>query len=243
MTGQLTAEDLRRYSRHLLLPGFGVEGQVRLLHASALLVGLGRQGMAASLYLAAAGVGRLGLVEPEDGEGLDFVHYSSCGEESALAGAAPRRLQALNPAVRVEEYLQASMADLVARYDVVVGCVRSARWRQELNRLCLAQGKPLVGAAVRGWEGHAFTMVPGEGPCWNCVFPDDSDGVLTEGLGSLVAGAVGILQATEAIKVLLGLGEPLSRRYLFLDGMTGRFRQVKCHVDPGCPYCSGQKGE
>jgi adenylyltransferase/sulfurtransferase len=124
-----------------------------------------------------------------------------------------------------------------------VGCVGSARWRQELNRLCLAGGKPLVGATVRGWEGRVLTVVPGEGPCWNCAFPDDSDGPITGGLGILVAGAMGVLQAALALKILLDLGDLLSGRYLSFDGMTGRFREVECHTDPGCPYCSGQKGE
>ena len=163
--------------------------------------------------------------------------------QAMSTGSPVRRLRALNPAVEVEEYPQASVADLVASYDVIVGCVSLARWRRELNLLCLAYGKPLVGAAVRGWEGRALTMLPGKGPCWNCAFPDDSDALVTEGLGSLVAGAMGIVQATEAIKVLLGLGEPLSGRYLSFDGMTGRFRLVRCYADPGCPYCSGQKGE
>lgn len=239
---QLTEQDLKRYSRHLVLPGFGVEGQNRLLSSSALVVGLGQQGLAASLYLAAAGVGHLGLVEPEEGERPEFVRYAG-GAGVLPVGAVRRRLEELNPAVRVDQYLGTGMEDLVARYDVVVACVRAARRREELNRFCLAHRRPLVGAVVRGWEGHAFTVLPGEGPCWHCVFPDDSDALLTEGLGLLVAGALGILQATEAIKVLLGLGDPLSGRYLSLDGMTGRLRQVKCRVDPGCPCCSGPRGE
>lgn len=243
MTVQLTEQDRQRYSRHLVLPGYGTEGQLRLLASSALVVGLGHQGLATSLYLAAAGVGRLGLVEPEEGEDLGLVRYPPVSGGAARAGAVPRRLQALNPAVRVDEYLGTSMADLVGRYDVVVACVLSSRWRRELNRLCLAARKPLVGAVVQGWEGLALTVLPGQGPCWHCVFPRDSDALITEGLGSLVAGALGIVQATEAIKVLLGLGQPLSRSYLSLDGMTGRLRLVKCQADPGCPFCSGSKGE
>lgn len=242
MTPVLTREDMERYGRHLLLPGFGVEGQRRLLRSAAVVVGLGRQGLAASLYLAAAGVGRLGLVDPEEGESLAHVHYPVWGGDVAGTGAS-RRLRALNPAVDVDEYVGTDIAGLVPRYDVIVGCVGSARWRQELNRLCLAGGKPLVGATVRGWEGRVLTVVPGEGPCWNCAFPDDSDGPITGGLGILVAGAMGVLQAALALKILLDLGDLLSGRYLSFDGMTGRFREVECHTDPGCPYCSGQKGE
>jgi molybdopterin/thiamine biosynthesis adenylyltransferase len=235
----LTQEELQRYGRHLLLPGFGVDGQLRLKRSSVLVVGLGRQGLAASLYLAAAGVGRLGLADPEGGGNFARMPRPSWGQE--LVG--PEQLRALNPGVEVDEYLGTDMADLVSRYDVVVGCVGSARWRRELNRLCLAGGKPLVGAMVLGWEGRLLAVMPGEGPCWNCAFPRDSDGLPTGELGTLVAGAMGILQATMAIKVLLELGEQMSGRYLSFDGMTGRFRQVECRADPGCPYCSGQKGE
>lgn len=238
----LTQEELERYGRHLLLPGFGVDGQLRLRRSSVLVVGLGRQGLAASLYLAAAGVGRLGLADPEGGADFASMPRPSWGEDAVVTGV-PQQLRALNPGVEVDEYVGADMADLVSRYDVVVGCVGSARWRQELNRLCLAGGKPLVGAAVVGWEGQLLTVVPGEGPCWNCAFPQDSDGLPTGELGCLVAGAMGILQATVAIKLLLDLGEQMSGRYLSFDGMTGRFRQVECRADPGCPYCSGQKGE
>lgn len=238
----LSEEELRRYSRHVALPGFGVDGQRKLLSSSALVVGLGQQGLAASLYLAAAGVGRLGLVEPEDGEGPRFVQYAG-GVRPPAAGEVRRRLQELNPAVRVDQYLGAVMSDLVSRYDVVVACVGTAKLRTELNRLCLERRRPLVSAAVRGWEGRALTVLPGEGPCWCCVFPDDADAAVTEGLGLLVAGALGMVQAAEAIKVLLGLGDPLSGRYLSVDGMTGRLRQVKCRTDPGCPCCSGARGE
>lgn len=244
MSLRLSEEELKRYSRHLLLPNFGVEGQGRLLRASALIVGLGQQGSAAALYLAAAGIGKLGLVEPESSEDADVVRYPSCRRDAALAGSVSRRLRGLNPGVRVEEYRTVD-PELVGAYDLVVGCVRTVRMRRELNHLCLAQGRPLVAAAVWGWEGQAFTVLPGKGPCWRCAAPGDRDGSWESltGMMGAVAGAMGILQATEVIKLLLGVGEPLARRTLFFDGLTGRFRQAECSRDPGCPFCSGTKGE
>jgi len=251
MAVELKEEELKRYSRHLLLPGFGREGQIRLGRASVLVAGTGIQGGAAALYLAAAGVGRLGIWEPEtaDDPDVDPAARADLGWGTLLK----ERLQALNPAVRVDvcpggvdERTVPCLREWLLPYDMIAGCVRSPRVRYRLVQLAVEMGKTLVQAAVWGWEGQMATTVPGRGPCWHCLVPfarDRERAGAASRLEGPVAGAMGILQATELIKMTVGIGQPPVGSSVYFDGYTGRFQLIGFTADPACPICSGQKGE
>lgn len=250
----LTEDEVIRYSRQIVLPEVGGEGQARLAGGSVLVVGAGGLGSPAALYLAAAGVGRLGLV---DGDRVDLsnlqrqILHSTDDIGRAKVASARRKLAALNPSVAVETHpfrvTPENATDLISGYDLVVSGVDNPETRYVLNDTCVSLGKPLVEAGVLGFRAFLMTVLPGRGPCYRCVFPEPpppgrAPSCAEAGVIGALVGALGSLQALEAIKVLVGAGETFTGRLLTIDGLSGRFRTVTWPRNPACPACAGVEG-
>jgi len=245
-----TEEQIERYSRHILLPEVGGAGQRKLLASSAFVVGAGGLGSPALLYLAAAGVGRLGVA---DGDAVDLSNLHrqilhrvrDLGRNKALS--ARDALRALNPDCEVDVVAERLSAANVRRtlrgYDVVLDGSDNFPTRFLVADCCRLEGIPLVSAAVIALEGQLMTILPGEGnSCYRCFLPEPPPPGLVPscqeaGVLGAVAGVMGTLQATEALKVLLGIGEVLSHRLLVYDAFEGRFRTAERAPDPACPLC------
>ena len=243
-------QQLLRYSRHILLPEFGVEGQDKLLRSHVLVVGAGGLGSPAALYLASAGVGRLTLV---DGDEVDLTNLQrqilhvtgSVGRPKVDSGRDA--LVALNPDVEViacQERLEGFRLDaLVAATDLVLDCTDNFATRHAINRACVAHRKPLVsGAAVR-FDGQisVFDLRRADSPCYSCLFPEDAGAeelrCAVMGVFAPVTGIVGTVQAAEALKVLAGVGAPLVGRLVILDALAMEWRVIRLKKDPGCKVC------
>ncbi|MQL50762.1 molybdopterin-synthase adenylyltransferase MoeB [Desulfofundulus thermobenzoicus] len=244
----LTQEQEKRYQRNILLPGVGVEGQVKLLQSGVLLVGAGGLGSPAAFYLAAAGVGRLGLVDADvvDLSNLQRQILHRTGDIGRPKVESARdKLVALNPDVQVEVFPErlsaASAVSLIERYDLVVDCTDNFATRFLLNETCLALGKPFIYGGVLAFAGNLMTIIPGAGPCLRCIFPVEPEqgvpGCAELGVLGAVPGIIGTLQATEAIKYLLGLGELLTGRLLTFDALSMTFYEVSVQQNPDCPAC------
>jgi len=248
----LGREEIARYARHLVLPEVTIEGQRRLRRSSVLLVGAGGLGSPAALYLAAAGVGRVGIVDfdlvDESNLQRQILHDTGWVGRSKLESAADR-LAALNPYVRVETHPVALTRDnalpLLARYDVVVDGTDNFETRYLTNDACYFLGKPNVYGSVFRFEGQASVFWPDRGPCYRCLFPEPPPPGLVPscaegGVLGVLPGVVGGIQATEAIKILLGVGEPLVGRLLLYDALALRFDELKLPRNPDCPLCSSR---
>ncbi len=248
------ADFLERYSRHLRLPEVGVEGQRRLQDASVLLAGAGGLGSPAAFYLAAAGVGHLRLADDDvvDRSNLQRqILHTEASIGTAKVESARERLAALNPRVRVEAVRERITADNVERLlegvDVVMDGSDNFPLRYLLNDACVKLRKPLVYGAVQRFEGQASVFDAGRHrghrPCYRCLFPEPpppqfAPSCAEAGVLGVLPGIVGLLQATEVIKLLLGLGEPLAGRLLQFDALSMRFREVRLAPDPDCPVCA-----
>jgi adenylyltransferase/sulfurtransferase len=249
--GAMTDEQLLRYSRHILLGEFGVEGQEKLLAAAALVVGAGGLGSPAALYLAAAGVGTLTLA---DGDAVDLTNLQrqilhttrSVGSSKTASGQAT--LANINPGVRVvpvPRRLEGEELDrLVASSSVVLDCSDNFATRHAVNRACVRHRKPLVsGAAVR-FDGQVsvFDLRKEASPCYHCLFPENAE--LEEercavmGVFAPLTGIIGTIQAAEALKLVAGIGETLQGRLLIVDALAMQWRSVKLARDASCPVCS-----
>jgi len=246
----LTAEQKLRYSRHLLIPEVGVAGQAKLLGSKALLIGAGGLGSPASLYLAAAGVGTIGIVD------FDVVDVSNLQRQilhttdrvgERKTESAKRSINALNPEIKVvahEEMLVAENVErIIAGYDVILDGTDTFETRYILNDAAVAAGIPVVHASVFRFEGQLTTFVPFEGPCYRCLYPTPpppelAPGCSVAGVLGVVPGILGLLQANEALKVLLGIGQTLAGRLLLFDALETEFTELKLRRDPNCPVCS-----
>lgn len=238
-----------RYSRQIMLPKVGVEGQERLREARVLVVGLGGLGSPVAMYLAAGGVGTLVLADFDavDLSNLQRQLLHTTGQIGASkVDSARRALAALNPHVRVEGFkgsvTEGSLPDLVEGTDLVVDACDNFATRYLVNRVCFRAGVPLVSGAAIRTEGQV-TVFSGKpnGPCYQCLYPEQADQEETCALNGVLAPVVGIIgsiQAAEALKVLIGMGEPLYGRLLLLDAMTMDFRAVRLRSDPKCPVCA-----
>jgi len=246
----LTPDELRRYSRHLLLPEVGVEGQLRLRSARVAIVGLGGLGSPLGLYLAAAGVGTLRLIEDDrvDASNLQRQVLYATGDVGRFKlEAAAERLAGVNPLVRLErtpERLTARNAvELLARADVVCDGSDNFPTRYLLNDACVKLGLPSVYGSILRFAGQVSVFWGARGPCYRCLFPQAPPAGAVPSCGEagvlgVLPGVVGALQATEALKLLLGIGEPLLGRLLLFDALRGRFRELALRKSPDCPVCS-----
>ncbi len=247
--GRLTAEERIRYSRHLLLPDVGERGQRRLKESRVLVVGAGGLGSPVSLYLAAAGVGEIGLAEFDrvDRSNLQRqILYGTSDIGSPKLVAAVRRLHDLNPGVRVAAHDgpldSGNVGRIVPGYDLVVDGTDNFATRYLVNDACVRSGIPNVHGSVYRFEGQASVFVPGEGPCYRCLFrdppaPGEVPSCGEGGVLGVLPGLVGLIQATETLKLLLGVGQPLVGRLLVIDALALEFREVSVERDPGCPTC------
>ena len=245
----LSREQIARYSRQLILPELGVRGQERLLASSALLVGAGGLGSPAALYLAAAGVGTLGIIDPE-AVALSNLHRQVLHDARAVGRpkvrSAQERLAALNPDVAVrahqERLTAANALELVSGYDMVLDGSDNFPTRYLVNDACVLAGRWLVHGGVVRLRGQVLTVRPRHSACLRCVFPepprpDDIPSCQAAGVVGTAAGVIGSLMAHEALKVLAGIGEPLTDRLLVFDGHRSRMREVAVRRDPGCAVC------
>jgi molybdopterin/thiamine biosynthesis adenylyltransferase/rhodanese-related sulfurtransferase len=248
-TSGMTAEQRERYSRHTLLPEVGVDGQLKLLNAKVLLLGAGGLGAPTALYLAAAGVGTIGLVDDDvvDASNLQrqVIHNT---ERIGMPKTASARIfiEGLNPDVEVVEHngrLDASnILDVIRDYDIVVDGADNFPTRYLLNDASVRTGKPVVSASILGFDGQISTFVPHEGPCYRCLYPTPPPAELApscsaNGVLGVMAGTMGTLQANEVIKLILGAGEPLVGRLLLYEALGTRFTELKVRRDPNCPIC------
>ncbi len=245
----MTPEQRDRYSRHTLLPEVGVEGQLKLLNAKVLLLGAGGLGAPTALYLAAAGIGTLGLVDDDvvDASNLQrqVIHNTERIGESKT-GSARKTIEALNPDVNVVEYnirLDASnILDVIRDYDVIVDGADNFPTRYLLNDATVRLRKPVVSASILSFDGQISTFLPFEGPCYRCLYPTPPPAELApscsaNGVLGVMAGTMGTLQANEVIKLVLGVGDPLIGRLLLYEALGTRFTELKVRRDPECPIC------
>jgi len=243
-------EEIRRYSRHLIMPEFGMEGQRRMKEGSVLLIGAGGLGSPLALYLAAAGVGHIGLVDfdvvDESNLQRQIVHgTSTLGVRKTES--ARRRLQDLNPHTEVttyEEQITSENAfELLRPYDVIVDGTDNFPTRYLTNDASVMLGKPNVYGSIFRFEGQATVFHPKEGgPCYRCLYPEPPPPGLVPscaegGVLGVLPGVIGTIQATEAIKLLAGIGEPLIGRLMLYDALAMRFRELKLRRNPECPVC------
>jgi sulfur-carrier protein adenylyltransferase/sulfurtransferase len=248
--GTFSRDELIRYSRHLLLPEVGLAGQKKLRASKVLLVGAGGLGSPAALYLAAAGVGEIGLVDFDrvDASNLQRqILYSTSDVGRPKMAAATDRITGLNPGVRLipheERLTSANALDILAPYDVVVDGTDNFPTRYLVNDACVMLGKPNVYGSIYRFEGQASVFDARVGPCYRCLFPEPPPPDLVPscaeaGVLGVLPGLVGTIQATETIKLLLKLGEPLVGRLLLFDALEMRFRELQLRKDPECVLCS-----
>lgn len=244
----LSSDELARYARHLALSEVGPAGQEKLRGARVLVVGAGGLGSPAALYLAASGIGTLGLVDCDrvDVSNLQRqVLFDTAGIGRLKSEAARERLLALNPCIRVIEHAvelrAANVLEVLRDYDVVLDGTDRLATRYVVSDACVILRKPLVSAAIHRFEGQAMTYLPGRGPCYRCLFPDATQAVVPNcaeaGVLGVLPGVMGALQATEAIKLVTGIGEPLIGRLLVYDALQMRFDEFRFTRRPECAAC------
>src|ERR1700738_3894953 len=245
----LTPDELARYSRHLILPEVGMEGQQRLKAARVLCVGTGGLGSPLAFYLAAAGIGTLGLVDFDvvDASNLQrqIIHSTKDIGRKKLDSAA-EKLTALNPALNVVKHetmlTSANALDILKDYDIVADGTDNFPTRYLVNDACVLLGKPNVYGSIFRLEGQASVFATKDGPCYRCLYPEPPPPGLVPscaegGVLGILPGLVGVMQATEVIKLILGQGEPLIGRLLLIDALNMKFRELKLRKNPDCPAC------
>jgi len=246
---ELSTDDLSRYSRHLILPEVGMEGQRRLKAARVLCVGTGGLGSPLALYLTAAGIGTLGLVDFDvvDSSNLQRqIIHSTKDIGRKKIDSAEEKLTALNPAIKIVKHetmlSSANALDIIKDYDIVADGTDNFPTRYLVNDACVLLGKPNVYGSIFRFEGQASVFATEAGPCYRCLYPEPPPPGLVPscaegGVLGILPGLVGVIQATEAIKLILGKGEPLIGRLLLVDALNMRFRELKLRKNPECPVC------
>src|SRR5437588_3276313 len=248
----LSPQEVARYSRHLIMPEVALEGQKRLKASSVLLIGAGGLGSPLGLYLAASGVGRIGLVD------FDVVDFSNL-QRQILHGtpdvgrpklqSARDRLQAINPGVRIDLYetrlTSANALSIFEPYDIIIDGTDNFPTRYLVNDACVLLGKPNVYGSIFRFDGQASVFHPPQGPCYRCLYPEppppgEVPSCAEGGVLGILPGLIGCIQATEAVKLLLGKGEPLIGRLLLYDALQMTFQEFKVRRNPKCPMC-GEK--
>ncbi len=246
---KLSQEEFRRYGRHLIMPEVGLDGQTKLKASSVLLIGAGGLGSPLGLYLAAAGVGRIGIVD------FDVVDYSNLQRQILHSTndvgrpkleSAKERINGVNPHVHVETYhtqlTSENALDIIRDYDVVVDGTDNFPTRYLVNDACVLLKKPNVYGSIFRFEGQASVFYAEEGPCYRCLYAEPPPPGLVPscaegGVLGVLPGIIGTIQATETIKLLVGIGKPLIGRLLLLDALTMQFRELKLRKNPDCPIC------
>jgi adenylyltransferase/sulfurtransferase len=246
---ELSTDDLSRYSRHLILPEVGMEGQRRLKAARVLCVGTGGLGSPLALYLTAAGIGTLGLVDFDvvDSSNLQRqIIHSTKDIGRKKIDSAEEKLSALNPAINIVKHetmlSSANALDILKDYDIVADGTDNFPTRYLVNDACVLLGKPNVYGSIFRFEGQASVFATEEGPCYRCLYPEPPPPGLVPscaegGVLGILPGLVGVIQATEVIKLILGKGDSLIGRLLLVDALNMRFRELKLRKNPECPVC------
>lgn len=244
-----TDDQITRYSRHILLPEVGGKGQKKLSQAKVFIVGAGGLGCPVAYYLAAAGIGTIGIIDSDvvDLSNLQrqiLHHTTDVGHSKVLS--AKEKIASLNPDVRVQTYEERftsrNARELIHDYDVVIDGVDNFPAKFLINDACYMENKPLVHGGILRFEGRAFTIIPGQSACYRCIFkqPPPAGVVPTcqeAGIIGVVAGLIGTIQATEAIKLILNIGRPLTDRILDVDARTTAFREIRVKRNPACALC------
>jgi adenylyltransferase/sulfurtransferase len=245
----LSKEEIERYSRHLILPEVGLEGQRRLRNAAILLIGAGGLGSPLAMYLSAAGIGKLGIVDSDvvDASNLQrqVIHHSEDVGQPKIHSAR-RNIQGINPHVEVETYdtyiSSANALELIRPYDLVIDGTDNFPTRYCVNDACVLLGKPNIYGSIFRFEGQASVFWAEHGPCYRCLYPEPpAPGLVPScaegGVLGILPGIIGCIQATEAIKLVLGQGDSLLGRLLLFDALRMEFRELKLRKDPKCPVC------
>ena len=239
-----TEEQITRYSRHILLPEVGGKGQKKLSQAKVFIVGAGGLGCPVAYYLAAAGIGTIDAVDLSNLQRQILHHTPDVGRSKVLS--AKEKIQALNPDVQVNaheaRFTSLNARDLIRQYDVVIDGVDNFPAKFLINDACYMEEKPLVHGGILRFEGRAFTIIPNRSACYRCIFkqPPPAGVVPTcqeAGIIGVVAGIIGTIQATEAIKLILNIGTPLTDRILDFDARTTAFREIRVKRNPTCALC------
>jgi len=251
----LTPDQRERYSRHLLIPEIGLEGQTKLLESKVLLLGAGGLGSPTALYLAAAGVGTLGVVDDDEVDLSNLqrqVIHTTDRIGVAKVDSAEQSITAINPDVEVVKYktrLDASnVMEIIDGYDVIVDGVDNFPTRYLLNDATVRLGIPVVSASILGFDGQLSVFKPHDGPCYRCLYPVPPPAELAPSCGAngvlgVLPGTMGLLQATEVVKLVTGAGEPLVGRLLLYEALGATFTELKVRRDPECPICSKDPSE
>ncbi|MEO8521673.1 MAG: ubiquitin-like small modifier protein 1 [Acidobacteriota bacterium] len=246
---ELTRDEVQRYSRHLIMPEVGVEGQQKLKAARVLCIGAGGLGAPATMYLAAAGVGTLGIVDFDTVDASNLhrqIIYGTADVGRRKLEASHDRLHAINPLVKVVEHEVAltskNALDVLRDYDVIVDGTDNFQTRYLVNDACVILGKPNAYGSIFRFDGQASVFAVKGGPCYRCLYPEPPPPGLVPscaegGVLGVLPGVIGIIQATEAIKLILGVGQPLVGRLLLYDALQMRFRELKLRRDVDCPVC------
>jgi molybdopterin/thiamine biosynthesis adenylyltransferase len=240
------SEESTRFQRQIMLPEVGLEGQKRLQKAKILIVGSGGLASSAAYYLTAAGIGKIGIAD-DDQVDLSNLNRQILHDASRIGmpkvASAQKTLQGLHPALEVETYprrLASSeeLFEVLTDYDLIVDCTDNYTTRFNINDACIRTGKPWIYGAVFGFEGQAMTIIPGKGPCYRCLYPSapsDVDSVVP--VMGVTPGIIGLIEATEAIKHILGVGTPLLGRMLFVDLLDMSISEFKINRNANCPAC------
>src|ERR687895_2360518 len=251
----LTADQRERYSRHLLIPEIGLEGQTKLLESKVLLLGAGGLGSPTALYLAAAGVGTLGVVDDHEGDLSNLqrqVIHTTDRIGVPKVDSAEIAINGINPDVEVVKYktrLDASnIMEIIDGYDVIVDGVDNFPTRYLLNDATVRLQVPVVSASILGFDGQLLVFKPHDGACYRCLYPVPPPAELAPSCGAngvlgVLPGTMGLLQATEVVKLVVGAGEPLIGRLLLYEAMSATFTELKVRRDPSCPICSKDPSE
>lgn len=246
---ELSHEEIRRYSRHVIMPEVGIEGQRKLKAASILLIGTGGLGSPTALYLAAAGIGRIGLVDydtvDESNLQRQVIHGQSTLGMSKL-DSAEKRMKDLNPFLQIDKHnvplTSENALELFAPYDIIIDGTDNFPTRYLVNDACVKLGKPNVYGSIFRFEGQLSVFYAQEGPCYRCMFPEPPPPGLVPscaegGVLGILPGTIGTMQATEAIKLILGIGDPMIGRMLLYDALEMSFTTIKVRKNPECPVC------
>ncbi len=246
---KLSQEQKERYSRHILVPEIGLEGQLKLLDAKVLLLGAGGLGSPTALYLAAAGVGTIGLVDDDEVDASNLQRQVIHSTETIgipKTESARRQIEALNPDVTVNEHRtrldSSNVIELLSSYDIIVDGADNFPTRYLLNDASVRLNKPVVSASILAFDGQVSTFVPHDGPCYRCLYPTPPPPELAPSCGAagvlgMLPGVMGLMQSLEVFKLITGAGEPLVGRLLLFEALSTTFTELKVRKDPSCPIC------